>query len=422
MSKRSIESFLSPTAKKAKIVLPPRSSPGPPSTHATYPFPIASLPFEITSTISSDSPILLNHKPNLDCVYHRPFLRREGADALFEFLRRELPWYKVIYQHSLHKMLITTPRYTSVFGIDSTSRFTPDGQIMDANTKLVLPPTSKRYKCKPRPIPSCLLELKEEVERVTGYDYNFILVNYYKDGTDSISYHSDDEQFLGPNPAIASLTLGATRTFLLKHKNATHNLQPISFELRGGEMILMKGETQRNWLHSIPKRKNAGGRINITFRKGVVRGATENYNTYNVGVGPVLRWSERHQEMREWMSEGEWEAAETCTKPEPEEPGPRKNETTPEGPRNGEVESSASMSRPPSGIRTASVDPAVPPQTPSPDSRMAPTESARASAKAPVLTREETTSKAWTCPMCTLENACGTLQCDACGGERPGDV
>jgi alkylated DNA repair dioxygenase AlkB len=135
------------------------------------------------------------------------------------------------------------------------------------------------------------------------------LVNYYASGADSISYHSDDERFLGVDPAIASFSLGAKRDFMLKHKPAPPGQEqkatkPIKLALASGDMILMRGKTQSNWLHSIPKRtgKNAedGGRINITFRRAMVKGGTENYYNYNVGTGPAHRWDSTKGEMRLW--------------------------------------------------------------------------------------------------------------------------
>lgn len=178
--------------------------------------------------------------------------------------------------------------------------------------------------------------LKNLTEALTSDTYNIVLVNYYADGKDSISFHSDDERFLGDNPAIASFSLGARRDFLLKHKPpgtgsangnrgkssapasetlitaaaaAAEKIYPgttqIKLPLGSGDMILMRGETQRNWLHSIPKRtgKNTDadkGRINITMRKAMVSGGTENYYQYNVGTGPAYRWDDRRQEMRLW--------------------------------------------------------------------------------------------------------------------------
>ena len=80
--------------------------------------------------------------------------------------------------------------------------------------------------------------------------------------------------------------------------------KPLKLELGSGDMILMRGTTQANWLHSIPKRKSGEadrGRINITFRKAMVRGGTENYYQYNVGNGGVWRWDGRKGEMVSWM-------------------------------------------------------------------------------------------------------------------------
>lgn len=136
-------------------------------------------------------------------------------------------------------------------------------------------------------------------------------MNYYATGSDSISYHSDDERFLGPNPSIASLSLGAKRDFLMKHKSvppstspAPPPVAPLKLPLASGDMILMRGSTQSNWLHSIPKRKggeSGGGRINITFRKAMVKGGTENYYNYNVGSGGIYKWDSKRGEMLPWQ-------------------------------------------------------------------------------------------------------------------------
>lgn len=87
-------------------------------------------------------------------------------------------------------------------------------------------------------------------------------------------------------------------------KPGLENEKPLKLPLASGDMILMRGKTQANWLHSIPKRKGGEsdrGRINITFRKAMVRGGTENYYQYNVGNGGVWRWDVFHGEMRPWV-------------------------------------------------------------------------------------------------------------------------
>lgn len=163
-----------------------------------------------------------------------------------------------------------------------------------------------KYRCSPRPIPQCLDTLRRVTEQTTDCTYNFCLVNYYASGADSISYHSDDERFLGVDPSIASFSLGAKRDFLMKHKPLpppTPSPTPLKLPLASGDMILMRGKTQSNWLHSIPKRKGGeseGGRINITFRKAMVPGGTENYYRYNVGEGPPHRWDRSKNEMVLW--------------------------------------------------------------------------------------------------------------------------
>lgn len=82
--------------------------------------------------------------------------------------------------------------------------------------------------------------------------------NYYASGADSISWHADDEAFLGPCPTIASLTLGAPRDFYMKHKT-DKSVKPERWTLRSGDMVVMRGTTQATWLHSVPKRASAGG-------------------------------------------------------------------------------------------------------------------------------------------------------------------
>ena len=86
--------------------------------------------------------------------------------------------------------------------------------------------------------------------------------------------------------------------------SALDNEKPLKLPLASGDMVLMRGRTQSNWLHSIPKRKGGEserGRINITFRKALVRGGTENYYQYNVGKGEVWGWDGVNAEMKPWV-------------------------------------------------------------------------------------------------------------------------
>lgn len=118
----------------------------------------------------------------------------------------------------------------------------------------------------PYPWTPLLLTLKECVEQACERRFNSVLLNYYRDGNDSMGFHSDNEPELGNNPVIASLSLGETRTFVLKHKS-NKALKPIRIQLNDGSLLLMEGELQTYWQHGIPKVATAcGPRINLTFR------------------------------------------------------------------------------------------------------------------------------------------------------------
>lgn len=356
MAKRSLLDHFSagaPAAKKPKTIDESPSSPPPPNkapandpsdppsppqttNHPTYPFPIPDLATSFTTSLeplvcASGQPI--NDRPHLDLLYFHPFIPSPTAREYFHHLRNSLPFYRVKYKITRFgkEVEINTPRFTTVFGVDATSRWSdaPDGspkKLLDTKSGAPVGPDGSgrgRYKRQPRPIPECLDYLRRITEAATGEAFNFCLVNYYADGNDSISYHSDDERFLGENPAIASFSLGARRDFLMKHKPADASNAAVAtarsrgskkdpdpslkLALGSGDMVLMRGQTQGNWLHSIPKRKGAeadAGRINITFRKAMVIGGTENYYMYNVNDGPAYRWDGRAREMRNLKERG----------------------------------------------------------------------------------------------------------------------
>lgn len=115
-----------------------------------------------------------------------------------------------------------------------------------------------------------LQTLKTDVERATGETFNSVLLNFYRNERDSVGYHSDDEKELGPEPTIASLSFGETRTFVFKSKRKLH--KPVRVPLEDGALLLMKGATQRNWVHAIGKEAQPRGpRVNLTFRRIVVK-------------------------------------------------------------------------------------------------------------------------------------------------------
>lgn len=110
-----------------------------------------------------------------------------------------------------------------------------------------------------------LLQIKTRVETICKHAFNGALLNYYRDGRDSMSWHSDNETSLGLNPLIASLSFGATRVFRMRHRDRA--IPPLGLPLTDGSLLLMRGATQHYWQHALPKtRKLVGARINITFR------------------------------------------------------------------------------------------------------------------------------------------------------------
>ncbi len=117
----------------------------------------------------------------------------------------------------------------------------------------------------PSPWPDLLLELRDLVERVVGQPFDSCFANHYRDGSDTIDWHADDEPWIGP--WIASVTLGAARRFVMKH-NATKAVA--EFSLGHGDLLVMRPGTQAAWKHSVPRTaKPVGARLNLTFRQTV---------------------------------------------------------------------------------------------------------------------------------------------------------
>ncbi len=117
------------------------------------------------------------------------------------------------------------------------------------------------------PIPwnDTLLTIKNRIEPLSNTIFNSVLLNRYRNGNDSVSWHSDDERELGKNPVIASVSFGQTRQFQFKNKHDSSRRMAI--DLVDGSFLLMQGPTQHHWLHQIPKsKKEMKERINLTFR------------------------------------------------------------------------------------------------------------------------------------------------------------
>ncbi len=117
----------------------------------------------------------------------------------------------------------------------------------------------------PLPWNRFLLEIKNRVEKKCAHHFNSVLLNYYRDGDDHMGWHRDNEKELGENPFIASISFGAPRPFLVKHKKFPEH--KVSIDLVDGSLLTMGGDMQSYWYHSLPKRRLIKEpRINLTFR------------------------------------------------------------------------------------------------------------------------------------------------------------
>jgi len=122
----------------------------------------------------------------------------------------------------------------------------------------------------PEPWIAALERARDRVCSLTGAEFNAVLLNLYRDGRDGMGWHADDEPELGRNPVIASVSLGATRRFCLRHRRRKD--LKVDVPLPHGSLLCMSGATQHHWVHALPKtRRPVGERINLTFRLVVLR-------------------------------------------------------------------------------------------------------------------------------------------------------
>ena len=117
----------------------------------------------------------------------------------------------------------------------------------------------------PSPWTPLLAEIRDSVQQLAGHAFNSVLLNYYRHGQDSMGWHADDEAELGPNPVIASLSLGQDRRMRFRRRRQHSDTRELL--LTHGSLLVMSGQTQSHWHHAIPKTRRAPGpRINLTFR------------------------------------------------------------------------------------------------------------------------------------------------------------
>jgi len=142
---------------------------------------------------------------------------------------------------------VMQPRLTAWYG-DSNKSYSYSGIIMQ-----------------PLEWTDALLTIKQTIENIAGIQFNSALLNYYRNGNDSMGWHRDNEKELGINPIIASVSFGAARKFRMRYYTDKKIVNDIL--LTNGSLLIMRGQTQHYWEHCLPKTKQQiSGRINITFR------------------------------------------------------------------------------------------------------------------------------------------------------------
>lgn len=182
--------------------------------------------------------------PDADVTLHG-FLAQPEADRLLARLRESIPWRQDRIR--LFGREHDVPRLHQWFA-DGGMAYTWSGIRMEAS-----------------PWVPELLEIRVRLRQQTGLRFNTVLANLYRDGSDTVGWHADDEPELGPEPTIASVSLGAERDFALQHKEKADLKEVIA--LPHGSLLLMKGRTQTCWKHCLPRRRRVREpRINLTFR------------------------------------------------------------------------------------------------------------------------------------------------------------
>lgn len=191
------------------------------------------------------SPEILIEDDGYACLW-RQWLPEPEAQGLFTQLADNLHWQQTMIRVYGRRMPI--PRLNAWYG-DAGARYTYSGARFT-----------------PEPWTDELEDVRQRLTAFTGTAFNSVLANLYRDGSDSVAWHSDNEPELGAEPAIASLSLGASRRFRLRHRH----LPPVAVDLHAGDLLLMTGPLQQHWQHALPKtRRSVGARINLTFRRVV---------------------------------------------------------------------------------------------------------------------------------------------------------
>jgi alkylated DNA repair dioxygenase AlkB len=179
-------------------------------------------------------------------VLYPEFLAEDEANELLHHCLTNLPWRSETIM--MYGKPVMQPRLTYLTGVAGLS-YRYSGRTMN-----------------PEPLTPLLQQLMHRMTEFCNVEFTTALLNLYRNGSDSMGWHRDNERSLGPNPTIASISLGATRLFKLRHRASSH--QPVSVPLPHGSALVMKGALQEHWYHCVPKQRGVQEpRVNITLRK-----------------------------------------------------------------------------------------------------------------------------------------------------------
>lgn len=182
--------------------------------------------------------------PDADVRYTAGWLAAHDGDALLQAVLAEVPWE--IHRIRMFGREVASPRLSCWIG-DPGATY-----------------TYSRSRFEPRPWTPALAGLRERLARELDVRFNSVLANRYRDGADAMGWHSDDEPELGPEPVIASVSLGAPRRFAFRPRGEGGRVDLV---LEHGSLLVMAGRTQHAWRHAIPRtRRPLGERVNLTFR------------------------------------------------------------------------------------------------------------------------------------------------------------
>jgi alkylated DNA repair dioxygenase AlkB len=195
--------------------------------------------------IWKDEAMMTKSEPFPPVAYYPAFLAADESNGWFE-RSQALAWTRDTI--NMYGKTIPVPREECLYGDDL--RYQYRGTTISA-----------------LPWPDLLIEMRERIERLSGFKFNFAVGNRYLTGKDSIGWHADDFPQIGKRPAIASLSLGAARNFKLKNKESG---ETFDYRLESGSLLIMLPGCQDYWLHALPKTvRPVGERINWTFRPHV---------------------------------------------------------------------------------------------------------------------------------------------------------